>query len=104
MCLYYYSFQTLTWLVAPKRSQFTNVLRVASSKIHERGLAKRLVQRWRTMPAPCRVAVVVESISVADVAALVWVCLLGVLLSLGILAAEVLHASLRKMARDTHTL
>lgn len=91
-----FHFQTLKWIVAPKRSEFTNVLRITGCKIKERGLAKRLVAEWRIRLALCRTSILAESVTISDVAPLLAISFLGVVLSFVFLAMEILLAKWRK--------
>lgn len=84
--------QTLTWVIATKDGQWTEVLRTAGGWLLETGLGKRLVNRLRIPQPPCRASLLAERVKLGDIAPLLVLAVFGAFLSVILLGLEIMVA------------
>ncbi|KAJ8713078.1 hypothetical protein PYW08_008382 [Mythimna loreyi] len=88
--------EVLTWSLATKDGQWTEVLRRAGGWVLETGLGKRLVNRLRVPQPPCRASLLAERVKLADIAPLLALTAFGAFLSLVLLGAEIMFDKAKK--------
>ncbi|XP_052752084.1 uncharacterized protein LOC113521088 [Galleria mellonella] len=88
--------EKMSWVTAPHRGQFTDVMRSTGMWIHEIGLARRLILRTSVQPPRCRAAMLAERVTFTDIVPLLGVSISAGFLSMILLVLEIFCAKWKR--------